>query len=320
MIDNNIEIAISGLICIQCEDIVVRSLAYQKGILNVKASYLKGKVSIDYDPEIITEEEIMIQLKNEGFCPVQRAKCGIWYDVGTMVIIIGLLLILQYIQLPKVPYIDNGASLIQLFMIGLVTGTHCIVMCGGIMLSQVTKNNVLSDSELKNIRNNIFVKTAIYNISRVLAGAILGYIFGCAGAMILFSTDIKKIVYAFTGIYVLVVAMQMWGISGVRKIQQIFPSFCKISLMRKNAGPILAGIFTAVMPCMSSNSMWLVAASSGSGLKGAMTMLSWGIGTVPLMYIFGCLSSTIRIKNYAIMIRINVILMMTLGIRMLINI
>ncbi len=309
------ETGVSGLICRQCEDILTNAMLYVRGIVSVNCSYFKGKVKIQYDPSIITEEEIKKKLTSFGFSPSNKNGKGKILDFASVILIVGLFLFIRFVNLPNIPKADNDTSYLMLFVIGLVTGTHCIIMCGGIMLSQTCQRNIKKEAVSK---KRIF-STIVYNLGRVLMAAILGLIFGLAGNYIIFSLKAKSILYTMTGIYIVFIALAMWGVPFLRKLQTGIPSICEVKKKNKHLsqmGPFLAGAFTAILPCASSNSMWLIAVSSGNWLKGMLTMLSWSLGTVPCMLIFGILSSGLNGKRQAWMIRINIILMTTLGLNL----
>ncbi len=310
------ESGVAGLICRQCEDILLNDLLYVRGIILAKCSYFKGKVTITYDPAIISEDEIKKKLASVGFPPIERNGKGKIIDGISLLAIIGLFLMIRFINLPAIPKADNDTSYLFLFLIGLVTGTHCVFMCGGIMLSQTSEKSIKN----KKISKQRIFSVAVYNFGRVLAASILGIVFGEVGKYIVFSLKAKSILYTLTGLYILFTALAMWGVPILRKINTGLPSFCKLKKKNKlltQAGPFLAGVFTAFLPCASSNSVWLIAVSSGSWLKGLLTMLSWSLGTVPFMMLFGFLSFFAQKKSQAWMIRINIVLMMTLGLNLL---
>lgn len=58
---------IQGMICRQCEDIVETALLHTRGVVKADASYWKGIVSVEYDPEIISEEGLKKALKLAGY-------------------------------------------------------------------------------------------------------------------------------------------------------------------------------------------------------------------------------------------------------------
>lgn len=312
MNESVLETGVGGLICCQCEDLLVNRLSYVRGVIGVECSYFRGRAKIRYDAEILPEEKLKEEMKRAGFPATEKSGKGKIYDLLSVIAILLLFCFVRFVNLPLIPKADNGTSYPMLFLIGLVTGTHCMVMCGGIMLSQTSARKI--DGEKARIP-----QVLLYNAGRVLMAGLLGLLFGTVGKNILFSMKAKSMIFTLTGIYILLVALGIWGVPFVRRIQAGIPSLCEVkkkNRMAQHAGPFLAGVLTALLPCASSNSMWLIAVSSGSGVKGLLTMLFWALGTVPCMVLFGLFSSFLIGKKQALMIRINIVLMMTLGINL----
>ncbi len=312
------ESGVSGLICSQCEDILVNDMLYVRGVVSVKCSYFKGKVKIEYDPDILSEEQIKEKLIASGFAPSEKNGKGMILDILSVIFIIGLFLFIRFVNLPNIPKADNDTSYLMLFMIGLVTGTHCVIMCGGIMLSQTCERSIKSKKPTK----KKVLSVIIYNLARVITASVLGILFGAVGKYIVFSLKTKSILYTMTGIYIAFVSLSMWGVPFLRRIQAGIPSLCEVKKKNrffKHIGPFFAGVFTALLPCASSNSMWMISVSSGDWIKGMLSMLSWSLGTLPCMIAFGLLSSFFVGKKQGWMIRINIILMMTLGLNLIYN-
>lgn len=67
MTTTKIVLKIQGMICRQCEYIVESAILHTRGVINAKASYWKGKVSVEYDPEIISEDDIKKSLELAGY-------------------------------------------------------------------------------------------------------------------------------------------------------------------------------------------------------------------------------------------------------------
>ncbi|MDR3685385.1 MAG: sulfite exporter TauE/SafE family protein, partial [Coriobacteriia bacterium] len=59
------------------------------------------------------------------------------------------------------------------------------------------------------------------------------------------------------------------------------------------ATPIAFGLLTGLMPCAPLQAAELAAASTASALYGGLTMLAFGLGTLPLLFAFGMASSLI---------------------------
>lgn len=298
---------VRGLICRSCEDIIMATLTEKKGILSVSVSYIKGTTDIIYDPDVISEGEIKSVLSSLGYPVCDKVRGGIIYDVLTVAATLIVIFLLDVVPLPSIPSLASGVGTgfyLNVFLIGLVTGTHCIVMCGGIMLAGAGKERR-------------FMNITIYNFMRVLTSAFLGFIFGSAGRIISFSEKARSMIYVFTGLYVIMVALGIWGVPGVRQLEALEPKMCFMKYSFKPMGPVILGIITAVMPCHASGMMWMTAMTLPCGFDGALMMAIWSLGTLPFMLLFGILSGMKRGNHYGVTVRINIVLLLSLGIRLM---
>lgn len=301
---------LKGLVCRSCIDIITEALMTRKGILSVTVSYIKGVADITYDPDVIRVEEIKTLLEDTGYPPSDKARGGFLYDILTVICTIIVFILLEIIPLPHIPAIMEGTAdglYLNVFLIGLVTGTHCIVMCGGIMLSSTEKATSMVERSFNII---------LYNTARILTSTLLGFIFGSIGKAIVFSSMIRSMFYVFIGLYVIFSALRIWGFPIIRELQTAFPKLCPFILYRKNTAPLVLGTLTAVMPCSASSTMWMTAMTLGSGIKGALMMALWSLGTLPAMLIFATISGRKKGKYYGLTTRINIVLLLSLGLRL----
>ena len=61
------ELQVSGMSCGGCQLLVKEALEEQDGVTQVEASYLKGVVAVDYDPELISMATIRAVIEQQGF-------------------------------------------------------------------------------------------------------------------------------------------------------------------------------------------------------------------------------------------------------------
>ena len=79
------------------------------------------------------------------------------------------------------------------------------------------------------------------------------------------------------------------------------------------------GLLTGVMPCGALSAMWLYAMSSGSAARGALVMLVFSLGTVPLLFLFGALQSFLPRGWMKYIVKGSAVLVVTLGLSMLVK-
>lgn len=216
---------VDGMICPQCEDEIARKITHRRGILTCRASYRKSSVTAQYDPDIITPGEIKAALSDIGY-PVGSGKSGLISDMIGAASVIVLYFALPWLTgLVNVPQAESGAGFGVLFVIGLLSGVHCIGMCGGIMLTQ--KNAVA------------------YNAGRLLSYTALGAMFGALGTVITYDAQFKSMLFTICGGLVVIIGLMMWGVPFLRQISPELTKPCRF----KGGRPLVIGLLTGLMPC-----------------------------------------------------------------------
>jgi len=141
---------------------------------------------------------------------------------------------------------------------------------------------------------------------------------GALGSVISFSGAAKGVVAIISGVFMVIMGLNMLNIFPVlRKITPRMPKIFgrKIS-NAKNKGPLLVGLLNGFMPCGPLQAMQLYALGTGSFIAGATSMFMFSLGTVPLMFGLGAISSIAGGKFTQKMMRISAVLVIVLGVVM----
>ncbi len=313
---------IDGMTCGQCEKIIQKKLIKEEGIVSTEISYSKGTATIVYDLEKISEERIhkIVQDAGYDFKTINHSnnvkpsiKTFQWAGIG-VVLAAFILLIQLTIGFNFIPELSVQMSYGMLFVVGLLTSVHCIAMCGGINLSQclVPRENGTFTADWR--------PSFQYNLGRVLSYTIIGGIVGGLGSVIQFTGSARGLIAILAGLFMMIMGINMLGIFPfLRKVQVRLPSGLRQKLLGKNKsrGPLVIGILNGLMPCGPLQAMQLYALGSGSVLSGALSMLFFSLGTVPLMFGFGLLS-TYMSKNFTKnLLKLSGLLVALLGIIMM---
>lgn len=284
---------VDGMICPQCEDEIARKITHRRGILTCRASYRKSCVLAEYDPDIISADEIKAALSDIGY-PVGSGKSGLISDMIGAASVIVLYFALPWLTgLVNVPQAESDAGFGVLFVIGLLSGVHCIGMCGGIMLTQ--KNAVA------------------YNAGRLLSYTVVGAVFGAIGTVITYDMQFKSMLFTICGGLVVIIGLMMWGVPFLRQISPELTKPCRF----KGGRPLVIGLLTGLMPCGALASMWLFAAASGSAAKGAESMFAFGLGTCVFMLAFGAFCALVPAKYNKYILKVSTVLIVSLGLILL---
>lgn len=327
---------IEGMTCTSCEMRIENKLKKTEGIISAKAIYISSNVYITFDKnkigldEIISviesldytvlnnaAEEIAVQSKNK-----EKNKSSDHMSVGSLIGIGIILFSLYYIisntiGFSFIPQIDQSMGYGILFAVGLLVSLHCVAMCGGINLSQCVsyKTDAEADSRLSKLKPSL-----LYNTGRVISYTVIGGIVGTLGSVISFSGTAKGIVTILSGVFMVIMGINMLNIfPWLRRLNPRMPKVFgnKIHSNSGKHGPFYVGLLNGLMPCGPLQSMQIYALGTGSFIGGAGTMFFFSLGTVPLMFGLGAVSSILSGKFTHRMIKVSAVLVVFLGVIML---
>jgi len=186
-------------------------------------------------------------------------------------------------------------SLFAAFMIGVLGAGHCITMCGGISgaIAHASNNSSYPSS----------LTPLFYNLGRIgsytLIGAVVGYTaqiglnFGGGYDLLVILRFISGITLILIGLYIAqlnsaILQLEKVGRVIWRYIQPITRQFLPLKTPF-HAFPL--GFLWGWLPCGLVYSALTLALSSGSTMNAAFTMFAFGLGTFPMMFLVGNISS-----------------------------
>ncbi len=223
------------------------------------------------------------------------------------------------------PQASEGMGYGMLFVIGLLTSAHCIAMCGGINLSQCVPYKAAGGGNSGRGRKIVqapapgistLKPSFLYNTGRVVSYTLVGGIVGALGSAVSFSNAGKGFITLAAGVFMVIMGLNMLNVfPWLRRLNPRLPRFFtdKIDAQRDGKGPLYVGLLNGLMPCGPLQAMQLFALSTGDPVKGALSMLVFSLGTVPLMFGLGALSSVLTKKHTAKMMTISAVLVILLG-------
>ena len=319
----SIKLKIDGMTCVNCENRIERKLQSTKGIIKVKVRYSSGTADITYDEKIIRIEKIITIIERLGYKAVEETEKNKSADsskvLGVCVILLALYMIMKRLGALDVfnafPEAREGMGYGMLFVIGLLTSLHCVAMCGGINLSQTVSRN----AQMSKSGTAVLLPSVLYNSGRVISYTVIGGIVGAVGSVVSFSGTMKGVVQLAAGVFMIIVGLNMLNLfPGLRRLTPRMPKVFakKINQQKSGKSPFIVGLLNGLMPCGPLQAMQLYALSTGSPVKGALSMLLFSLGTVPLMFGLGALSTFLSRKFTAKMMTVSAVLVVVLGISM----
>ncbi|MDR1734851.1 MAG: sulfite exporter TauE/SafE family protein [Oscillospiraceae bacterium] len=329
---------IGGMDCPACAARIERKIGTLVGIFFVTVCYQDEKAEIEYDPHLLAPADILRTIHALGYTPedaddVQAQtvhSSTLPRTLGFLAVILVLWLLLD--KLGVLNYLvpsqlaDTGMGYGMLFLVGLLTSVHCIAMCGGINLSQALPKQEAREEEqtkkLQSVTKKIQVFSAVfYNLGRVLSytviGGVLGAIGSLGGSAAGLPTLVQGILKLLAGVLMIIMGLNTLNLfPALRKLQPRFrlPGGGKAKTGRQ---PFVVGLLNGLMPCGPLQSMQILALASGSALRGALAMLCFSLGTVPLMLGLGSLVAALGKKFAKHIMAVGGVLVVVLGLAML---
>lgn len=318
-------IYIGGMTCVNCQNKIEQALKKTPGVESVKICYHKKTADIALDLEWVTWEEIQTVIRNLGYEILQEPEVegsGFGRTAFFLILIFSLYRMLQHSGILNllVPseLADDKMGYGMLFLIGILTSVHCVAMCGGINLSQCIP---------KSTGNKIFRPAVLYNLGRVISYTGIGFILGLAGMLFQETSGVgispffQGMIKIIAGIFMVIMGINMLGIfPWLRHLQLQLPRFLVRNVNKKKTGcsqPFVIGLLNGLMPCGPLQSMQIVALASGNPFAGALSMLAFSLGTVPLMLGLGSFVAMLGKRFSARVMEIGAVLVVVLGLAML---
>ncbi len=190
-------------------------------------------------------------------------------------------------------------------LLGLATSVHCVAMCGGLVLTYAVKGEDVGTIPQR-LKPHLAYQSAKI-ISYMLVAVLLSALASLAGSA-LDITGIRNWIMVVAGVYMVLLGLTMTGaFPALRRLTPRPPQFL-VSALTKNrrkairevaegdvglGTPITFGLLTGLMPCAPLIAAQAGALSAPSPLEGAVLMFAFGLGTAPLMLVFGVATSAL---------------------------
>ncbi|MDR1933631.1 MAG: sulfite exporter TauE/SafE family protein [Spirochaetales bacterium] len=317
------ELRVGGMSCANCALRIERGLRAAAGIRAAEVNYGSGIARVEYESEVISPGGIITLIAGLGYTASRGAGKGIRVNnlIGTLIIILALYVLLQRFgftgMFTSLPLAETGMGYGMLFVIGLLTSVHCLAMCGGINLSQCIPHAARSGAQ----RLSALRPGFLYNAGRVVSYTLVGAIVGGLGSVVSFSGGARGIVQLAAGAFMIIMGLNMLGIPFLRRLAPRMPKIFSRKLSppqgKRSGSPLYVGLLNGLMPCGPLQAMQIYALSTGDPLKGAAAMLMFSLGTVPLMFGLGTLSSILSKRFTGKIMHAGAILVVVLGLSML---
>ncbi len=188
--------------------------------------------------------------------------------------------------------------IISAFLMGLLGGTHCVGMCGGL-----SSAFTFALPPQNRVGWRLLAWQLLYNSGRLSTYALLGLLAG--GLLFALPTPDagKQVIRLLAGLFMVMLGAYLAGwFQALAQIERIgAPIWKALSPLRQRLFPIthpgqavFAGMVWGLLPCGLVYSAMALAATRGQPTEAAFVMLVFGLGTLPTLLITGTAASQVR--------------------------
>jgi sulfite exporter TauE/SafE len=184
-------------------------------------------------------------------------------------------------------------------------------MCGGIHLSQC----IGFQYDAKKWKIERCKPSFLYNAGRIISYTTIGFVIGALGSIVSLNGVARGAVALIAGMCMIIIGFNLLNIfPNLRALPIRMPQFLTRGIREKS--PLTIGLLSGFMPCGPLQAMQLYALATGDPVHGALAMFIFSIGTVPLMFCFGTVSSLLSMKFTSKLMTVSAVLIIVLGVLM----
>ena len=289
----NKQIEVTGMVCGGCEDVIEAAVSKIEGVVEVKADYPSSQCTLSFEDDQVSLEEICKTIEDISYqpvlTPVSNAKGSVFIKISISILaLIGIVVLMFFSRKLwhqfSVPDISSQLSYGMIFVVGLITGLHCIGMCGSFVIGYTVK-----DAEHG---RSAYLSHILYGTGKTLSYAMFGALFGFIGSVVSITPFISGVSILLAGIFLIIFGLNTLGLFAVlRRVRIKQPEAMARYANRKrrnSRSPFFIGFFSGfLLGCGPLQAMYIMAAGNGDPVEGAKFLAAFGLGTLPALLGFG---------------------------------
>ena len=195
----------------------------------------------------------------------------------------------------------NEVTWLSALILGLMGGTHCAGMCGGI----VTALSLGSDN-VGTVSRPVLRYVLAYNLGRITSYVIAGMLIGGLGAVasnLVFLHYSQLVLKMLAAIFMLLMGLYLGGwwsfLSRLEAVggyiwKRLEPVGRRFIPVRTVPQAYMLGMVWGWLPCGLVYTALIYSSAAGSAFSGSMIMLFFGLGTLPLMVAMGLAGASLQ--------------------------
>ncbi len=188
-----------------------------------------------------------------------------------------------------------------IFLTGLtVGGLTCLTVQGGLLASTVVTQVKNQKKPVVNFSFHAFPVLS-FLAAKLIGYTILGFLLGALGQTLAISPNIQIIMQIIAGLYMLAVALNLLNLHPIFGLTMFSPprAFSQLVAEENQSksifAPAILGLLTVFIPCGTTLAIEALAISSSNPIVGALMMAVFVLGTIPLFFSIGYLTSALGV-------------------------
>ena len=313
-----------GTTCKNCEETIKKQAMKVNGVKRAEFDYSTETGHVLFDESKTNIDDILSKIEEKGYkCFIldesakeNKANNALGWLFGIVGILVAAYFLFGFVGSIGLPRISAGMGYGLLFLVGLLTGFHCVAMCGGFVVGYTAKD---AQEGRKSHKSHL-----MYGVGKTLSYTIIGAIFGLIGSIIAFTPAMRGFAGIASGLFLVLFGLNMLNVFPfLRKVQFKTPSFIAKFVGKesaKNSSPLILGLLNGLMiACGPLQAIYIMAAGTGSMISGATLLFVFALGTLPVMLGFGYFASFISGKMTQKILKASGAIVIILGLLMLNN-
>ncbi len=281
---------VNGMHCHSCVILTESELKNVRGVSKANTSLKNNSVEVTGEFGEMTQEQVMSELnevlKPHGYSLVlEKARKAVKWSEFAIAGPIALLFVLLFVLLQSLGIVNlvntSQVGYGTAFVIGLIASVStCMAVVGGLVLSMSANFAKEGDK----VRPQI-----LFHAGRLVSFFLLGGVIGMLGSVFQFGTTGMLVLGLLVAIVLLILGLNLLDVfPWAKRLQPTMPNRLGakvhgLKYVNHLLTPLLVGIVTFFLPCGFTQSMQIYTLTTGSFVKGALTMLVYALGTLPVL-------------------------------------
>jgi len=297
---------VSGMHCNACILLTESELQDHPKVSSATSSLKNHSVEVCGDfgdvPLETVAEELSGLLEKHGYSlSIEKKEQSKKWSDFKLAVPIALVFAVLFVVLQKTGLVNlvnaGNVSYGTAMLIGIIASlSTCMAVVGGLVLSMSATFAKDGDK----VKPQVF-----FHVGRLIAFFLLGGAIGAIGANFTLNTTATFVLSLLIGVVMFILGINLLDVfPWAKKLQPSMPKFLSkhaygVSRLNHRLTPFLVGIATFFLPCGFTQSMQLYTLSTGSFVSGGLTMLSFALGTLPILALISFSSLSIQKSSKA---------------------